>query len=77
VRDAIDVAADGGGARAGRGGVTTEETMREYEYAAVLQGKILDKYGTLYGISKDLVNRVSAGTATPDELTTYSGSITA
>ncbi len=55
--DAIDVAAAGGG-RAGRGGVTTEETMLEFEYAQVAQGKILDKYGTLYGISKDLVDRI-------------------
>src|SRR5262249_39407170 len=45
--------------------------MREYEYAAVLQGAILDKYGTTYGISKDLVTRIGNGTATSAELDTY------
>lgn len=45
--------------------------MLELEYAQVAQGKILDKYGTLYGISKDLVDRIGKGTATPEELTTY------
>ncbi|WP_437745568.1 hypothetical protein WMF39_11415 [Sorangium sp. So ce1504] len=60
-----------GGARAGRGGVTTEETMYEHLYAAYAQTKILEKYGTLHGISKELVERVFENKATPEELKNY------
>lgn len=45
--------------------------MDKSTYAVVLQEKILDKYGSLYGISKDIVDRIGKGTATSAELTTY------
>ncbi|WP_437693600.1 hypothetical protein [Sorangium sp. So ce176] len=45
--------------------------MFERSYAAYAQTKILEKYGTLHGISKELVDRVFENKATPEELTTY------
>ncbi|WP_437664846.1 hypothetical protein [Sorangium sp. So ce1182] len=45
--------------------------MFEHSYAAYAQTKILEKYGTLHGISKELVERVFENKATPEELKNY------
>ncbi|WP_437931607.1 hypothetical protein WMF37_20885 [Sorangium sp. So ce291] len=45
--------------------------MYEHLYAAYAQTKILEKYGTLHGISKELVERVFENKATPEELKNY------
>ncbi len=48
--------------------------MEAYQKEAFFQNKLIEKYGSEYGITSELLNKIDQGTATSSELKTYTES---
>src|SRR5262245_41912926 len=45
--------------------------MSEVDYTYAVQERLVDKYGTQYGISRAMIGRIQDGTASAADYTTY------